>query len=53
MEVGIPEGVMRAEGGVEAAGWGDSVSELWGGNLGRPLWHLIKELRWWWLVLDH
>ena len=35
MEVGIPEGVMRAVGGVEAAGSGDGGGA--GGNLGRPL----------------
>ena len=32
MEVGIPEGVMRAEEGVEAAGWGD------GGGAGGESW---------------
>lgn len=35
MEFGIPEGVMRTEGRVEAAGWADGGGV--GGNLGRPL----------------
>ena len=35
MEVGLPEGVRRAEGRVKAAGWGDGGGV--GGDLGRPL----------------